>query len=359
MKTFIMPEGSRVINFPVSSLGPNSTLDKYLQHCYLLGDPHLGRKFKTGVPVHRLGDREQAVKVDFQESLIGLKPGRKFHVCMGDLFDKFTVPNEWVEFAYQTYREAALKFPAVTFIVIQGNHDASKDKSKVSSFEIFAELCKPISNIKVLTEHPIFIPHDQLNFLFVPWTPFKTTSELLALEFPLLNKVKNSPFAAFGHWDTKSHGEDICENIIPHDHFTRDCCDGVVTGHYHKPERTMLKKIELFVTGSMQPYAHGEEADNVDNPMYVTDTKENVEAKLIEDETFYKNKVLRVLVEQDETPLAGIDCYALTHKKTSLLGEENDVDVEVDDFDIKGLFNSVMTEKGVSSELTQELWAKL
>ena len=31
----------------------------------LIGDPHLGRVFKTGVPTHRLGDRERLVEEQF------------------------------------------------------------------------------------------------------------------------------------------------------------------------------------------------------------------------------------------------------------------------------------------------------
>lgn len=354
-----MQEDSRVLKYPLSPLGPNSTLDKYIEHCHILGDPHLGRRFTTGVPVHRLGHREAMVKEEFQQNVIGIKPGKKFHVCMGDLFDKYTVNNIHVDFAFETYRDAARRNPEVLFIVIQGNHDASKDRTKISSFEIFAKLCRGIKNIKVLTEHPEFITHEGLNFLFVPWVPFKTSSELLELEFPLLNKAKNSPFAAFGHWDIKTHGEDICENIIPYEHFTPECCDGVVTGHYHKPERTIKNKIELFVSGSMQPYAHGEEAENEMNPIYITQDKDTVENNLLVDDNYYKDNVLRILLEPEHTPLSDINCLALTHKKIAQIDVENGVDVGVDDFNLNELFTAIMSEKGVSSSLTKELWGKL
>ena len=34
-----------------------------------IGDPHLGRSFKTGVPLHRLGDREAMVWKEFERQL--------------------------------------------------------------------------------------------------------------------------------------------------------------------------------------------------------------------------------------------------------------------------------------------------
>lgn len=355
-----MADNSRCITFPKSPLGDNSKLNKYLDHCYLLGDPHLGRKFTTGVPVDRKGDREEMVREQFRNEVIGLKPGRKFHVCMGDLFDKYTVDNAWVDFAYKTYREASMHHPEVEFIVLQGNHDGSRDSTKVSSFQLFAELCKPLKNVRVLTNHPYFTKYDGLNFIFVPWVPFKSTAEFLEGEFELHNKLKFTPFCAFGHWDIKSYGQEVCDNIIPfEDHFDFDSCDAVVTGHYHKRDRFLMKQIEVFVTGSMQPYAHGEEEDGLEDPMYITAGISEIQANLEQDINFYKDKVLRVALEADEQPLADINCLAITNKKASQIQAEADLDVETEDFDLHELFHSLMGENNVSEETTKRLWSQL
>ena len=50
-----------------------------------IGDPHLGRVFKTGVPTHRLGDRERLVEEQFYVEIsdrISVPV-----IIMGDLFE--------------------------------------------------------------------------------------------------------------------------------------------------------------------------------------------------------------------------------------------------------------------------------
>ena len=54
----------------------------------LIGDPHLGRAFKTGVPTHRLGDREEGVLDQFVSEILS---GNEPTIIMGDLFDKYSV----------------------------------------------------------------------------------------------------------------------------------------------------------------------------------------------------------------------------------------------------------------------------
>ena len=114
-----------------------------------LGDPHLGKKFTTGVPVHRRGDREKLVAETFQNSFKNLDE-IKLHICVGDLFDKFRVPEEVILFAAQTYRNAAEYNPDTQFIVLRGNHDASRDTDFKSSFDVFTALVGSVENIFVV-----------------------------------------------------------------------------------------------------------------------------------------------------------------------------------------------------------------
>jgi DNA repair exonuclease SbcCD nuclease subunit len=116
----------------------------------LLGDPHLGKSFKTGVPFHRLGERERMVMEQFRDELNEVEDAN-YHVCMGDLFNKYIIAPEIVLFAYQSYVEAASKNPNTTYIILRGNHDASKDRERASSFDLFAALVASIKNIKVST----------------------------------------------------------------------------------------------------------------------------------------------------------------------------------------------------------------
>ena len=52
----------------------------------LIGDPHLGRVFKTGVPTHRIGERETDVTLDFTQQVSS--SDNTPIIVMGDLFDK-------------------------------------------------------------------------------------------------------------------------------------------------------------------------------------------------------------------------------------------------------------------------------
>ena len=58
-----------------------------------IGDPHLGRVFKTGVPLHRRGEREEMVWATFEKALTENTQDIDAIVIMGDLFDKMHVPN--------------------------------------------------------------------------------------------------------------------------------------------------------------------------------------------------------------------------------------------------------------------------
>ena len=90
----------------------------------LLGDPHLGKRFVTGVPLHRVGDRERMVWEDFHHSIAACRT--PMHVCMGDLFDKFIVAPEVLMGAFQAYLQAP---SSVDYIILRGNHDVSRDRT--------------------------------------------------------------------------------------------------------------------------------------------------------------------------------------------------------------------------------------
>ena len=99
----------------------------------LLGDPHLGRTFVHGVPLHRRGEREAMLWRDFAQSLSSV--AAPLHICMGDLFDRAVVSYDTIVSAARLYMHAAAKFPQTKFIILRGNHDTSRDADKVSAFE--------------------------------------------------------------------------------------------------------------------------------------------------------------------------------------------------------------------------------
>ena len=306
----------------------------------ILGDPHMGRIFKTGVPLHRLGDREVMQMATLTKSL--MSPTHKIHVCLGDLFDKSRVSNETVLSVATAYEAAATRNPDTTYIIMQGNHDNSRDVGKVSSFAIFQRMVSHIDNIWVLTTTHLV----KDDMLFIPWSPWDTSRESLARHIENNSKYK----AIFVHWDIDDYGNEDASHVLPLD-LIKQLTNTVVLGHYHKPSLKESMGVRICIWGSMQPYAHGEE----DTPdMYLTHDVETVNANLESDVYFYQDKCLRVLLGADEKPLAGIECLALTHKRVNE-DREIELDVSVDEFSLDSVLTQTFEEFGVTSEITTEI----
>lgn len=314
----------------------------------LLGDPHLGRKFTAGVPPYRRGEREHSVERSFKLSLSALK-GVRLHVCVGDLFDKFRVPEEIILMAAQAYRDAAEIYPDCTFVVLRGNHDASRDTDHKSSFDVFEALMSGIPNVKVVSEKPVSLEVEKEWFVFYPWHPFKNAAAIA--------KEAERPvgFWAVGHWDIESFGEDNAstDNMVPYEDLQEAI--GIITGHYHRAKTFLHGNIPVMVTGSMQPYSH---AEDLEGKWYVTHKLTEVEANLADNPAYYKDLNLRVLLQNGERPLADIDCLSLMFKSLGSQGAD-ELDVDVDTFDLQSIFFSTMTEFAVSEPYAQELWGNL
>lgn len=305
-----------------------------------LGDVHLGRKFVTGVPKHRLGEREESVWTDFTKSVLGCTT--PLHVQVGDLFDAFIVPPEVVLRAADIYKSAP---DNIKYIVYRGNHDASRDTDKKSSFDLFCELMKSTSNVFVVKEDPM-ITHN--GYGFIPWHPFRSAKEQAELL-----KAKLAPDekldTVFGHFDLESFGGSEF-NVLPA--ATLGSYTGrVVTGHIHTPSTTRIGTLEVVVTGSMQPYSHGEDKEE---KFYVTRKC----AEVVKDPTAYKHLNLRVIMgPEDELP-EDIDCLSLILKRetTQLVPEE--IEVEFEDFNISTLLANCLAEQGVVGDVAQKVSAK-
>ncbi len=112
-----------------------------------LGDPHLGKPFIHGVPLHRRGDREKMVWADFERSIS--QTSADVHINLGDLLDRPVVPYDVIVRAARIYAQAAEDQPETQFLILQGNHDVSRDLERVSAFDVFAEIVWGIRNIRI------------------------------------------------------------------------------------------------------------------------------------------------------------------------------------------------------------------
>lgn len=316
-----------------------------------LGDIHLGRKFTTGVPLHRMGDREEAVWKQFTASLMNCTTD--WHIQTGDLFESFAMPEALVLATKDAYRQAAKKNPNTLYVVYRGNHDASRDTSRKSSFDVFAELMlEDIPNLHIFLEVDI-LRHKHLHIGIIPWHPFKS-AETLALELKELHASSKDPnplHAVYGHWDTGSFGGSTF-NVIP-THILKDITKVVKTGHVHSPDTFKRDGVDVVVVGSMSPYAHGED---VTHTIYQT-----VKFSDLDPTKDYTNVNLRVLIESGQVVQDIPGVYSLITKVVKPGVMENDeegMQVEFEEFDMKALFKDCLKNNNVGNEIADLIYSK-
>jgi predicted phosphodiesterase len=296
-----------------------------------LGDAHLGKPFIHGVPLHRRGDREKMVWADFERSVS--KTSADIHINLGDLIDRPVVSFDVIVRAARIYAQAAEHHPQTQFLILQGNHDVSRDLERVSAFDVFAEIVWGNRNIRVVRE-PIVID----GLLLVPFDPITPTAELIA-------KLQPSAEVAIGHWDVDSFGND--HNLIPTKLLAEMGAKRAFTGHVHKPDRFTRDGIDVVVVGSLQPFSHGE------GPMYATlslDEAREVGPAAIRD------KCVRIQLQPGETYDLELDCLQLTLQRLS--SDEEPETVTLGDFDMAALFSQAFDQAGVSADLRPTVLGK-
>lgn len=271
----------------------------------VLGDPHLGRKFETGVPLHRKGEREHMQREKFLASLRDAKA--EVHVTMGDLFDKFIVPPEVVLFAAHAYMRAAEDNPNTTFVVLRGNHDVSRNADKASSWDLFCALVDQHPSVWAVDEHPIAYE----GMLFVPYDPFNYDH----LEEYLNDEIDT----VFGHFDVVDFGG---HNVAPTELLARNGVQTLINGHDHLAREFDRHGVRVVVTGSMEPFTHAEDKTG---ELYVTVTLDEL-AKLD-----VHNKNVRVLLKDGETLPDDLDCLSLVAKR--VIDDDADRTVDTEEFD--------------------------
>lgn len=298
----------------------------------VLGDPHLGKKFVNGVPLHRRGEREAMVWADFRASLSTLCD---VHVTVGDLFDKAVVPFNVILDASLAYRQAAAGNRGTLYVILMGNHDGSRDADFRSAFDVFEALVQGEPHIVVVRDKA----YEFGGMGFCPWHPFRASEEIAA-------ELPESVKAVFGHWDVIGFARDS-HNYLPVDWIAAHPNVAIYTGHDHK------RRIEgrVAVVGSLQPFAHGEDPDDADDPTYVTLTLEEVDGRDL------SAKCVRLDLKPGEVP-PELDCLQLTTRRISEQGEPEVLDVNFDAFDMEALFRGVLSEAGVPDDIASQVFGR-
>lgn len=301
-----------------------------------IGDPHLGRVFKTGVPLGRLGHREEMQWDKFKELL---NEPSDMTIIMGDLFDKFNVSGSTILRTATALSVAAAMDRGRKIVILKGNHDLSRDATKRSAFDLLTHIIRE-PNVLFVTQIETLEVCRQ-SYLFVPYDTFQTGEEYLSQWMDEQWDGKGFE-AVFGHWDTEAIAGKTPHNMIPATQLL-SLTDKVFTGHIHKPEVKDMG-FKLYGTGSMQAYAHGEDTEDED-PMYVTLPLDQIDLN----SDYLVNKHVRVLLKQGEV-LPEINCLQLTKKYILASGELDNLDVELIEFDMSKLLQETMIEEGVTDE---------
>ena len=289
-----------------------------------IGDPHFGKRFTTGVPKHRLGEREVNMLAEFKR-LIRYKAD--YIIIMGDLFDKFIVSPTVL---YTVY-EALSEITDTLIYIIPGNHDLSKDVTKTSSFTLFGKLVNStLENVKVIEVSDLVQVNDMLYLYLDAYSPFSNQSLVPYDVISTINNKQNGcEVVSFGHWDSM----DLTSNGWMPSNELLSLSDLVVSGHEHSYKEytypTDKSKTKILFTGSMQPYSHAEDPDN---NIYVTLKRDELSKyDLTKD---FQYKCLRVLCDSYFVFDEVVDCYSLNCKIVlpdeveNSLSNDTELDVE-------------------------------
>lgn len=293
---------------------------------FLIGDPHLGRNFTNGTPLHRRGEREAMQRAQFQEELA--TPGVDTVVCVGDLFDKPFIPLPILSQTIADVVDAATARPDVSFIFMAGNHDVSRQLNVKGAWEIFELAVSWLENVEVLNE-----PKAIDGIMYYPWEWTRTALEQVQ------QYGSRSCHTAIGHWDLIDFGGDTSHMVPVEALLALNPNVDIYSGHYHEEGVFPVAGVNVQCTGSMQPYTHGEDPEG---KLYVTLT---VEEALARDDLY--DKCVRIKLEPGEV-MPDIDCLQLTRMRVDGEVEEVELDaVGAATFNVEENLNKHLDEQEV------------
>lgn len=281
-----------------------------------IGDPHLGRVFKTGVPSNRLGEREILQYEALKLLLNPTDPLIKDIVIMGDLFDRFIVSPTVVLETFKLLRDAYDNNPDVRYSLIPGNHDLSKDTTRKSSYEIlyylFFDNILMSERFEMCLHTPRYLTVDYANgelhtiLLLDAYTPFiERRMSYYDVSADVFSEADN--IISFGHWDSL----EILESGYTPAQDWLDNCDLIVSGHEHTPREYYYpydtNRTPVLFTGSLQPYSHAEDPLK---EIYITVDQDDLESYT---EDHFKNMCLRIHCDSSFILSKPINCLALSY----------------------------------------------
>lgn len=297
-----------------------------------IGDTHIGKKFKTGVPLNRLGERENLIYNKFEEQL---KEDSDLTVHLGDLFDSPIVSYDDLYKTFKIIEKEALEHPEKKLVFLAGNHDISRDLERPCSFLILKEMLNNFENIFFVLHYYLCLNVDNVGkFMFIPYQQNDQLTEII--QDCTSNNVELSQLILCGHFDE------------PYDPLVYGLFKEVHTGHIHLPR----VQNNIIVHGSIIPMNFGEDPEG---GLYRTLTLKEFE-EVISDPTDsnmdWQNQCFRIILKDGETLPAGVNCRQLISiKEDTDSGPILDEKVDFEPFDINNLFHEALDDLGLYEEI--------
>lgn len=284
-----------------------------MNNYFLIGDPHIGKKFKSkDIPLDKKGLREQLLKHQFMTLLRKGEESGKPIIILGDLFDSYCVSYDDFLWTFDI-----LKNMNTPVYIIRGNHDYSKDLTRISAFTLLNQLFYHHSMVKLITDITLIG-----NSLLVPYYHDQDLQ-------PMLEPYIDKGYTIYGHFEEPMYPW-LCS------HF-----EHVYTGHLHSPKQ----EGNLTIVGSIMPFTFGEDPTNsFMKTCTLAEYKEDV-LKGLDSGKCYRLK----LAEGEELPLghSSLQMSRYIEKKEI----EEDLEVEFEEFDITSLFHSALDNLGLYDEV--------
>lgn len=298
-----------------------------------IGDPHLGRNYRNNLK-SRLGEREEDIRNTF---ISLLNSDSDLVVIMGDLLDKVVVTNEWLDFTIRAFEDAPLN---KQYIVLNGNHDEVKDKGRISSFRLieryFNTYQKP--NLSFVSDDVLFLEKTSFKtqLCFTNYDSFKSLDDLYS-DIEDLGDIREDYLKiAFGHFEVESFGSDkFIDRLLPN--ILLDNFDLIVTGHIHTPSFTQVNDTKVLVTGSMQPYAFGENIPE-DGDLYVDININDLKNILENNSEHFKNSNIRIHYNKGDEFLPSFNCYSYSYKLNNSLERKKEILKDISTLSFSALF---------------------
>jgi DNA repair exonuclease SbcCD nuclease subunit len=291
------------------------------QLIWLIGDPHLGRRFETGVPLHRRGERERLQLERFEQELN--MPGTDLVVIVGDVFDHPHVSYGVVLKTFELLQTASNRI-----VVMTGNHDEPRKRDVVSAIDLLDTLCFNLEHVELVRHNPAQIE----GLALFPWSWTETAEEQVAA-FQQQGEI----FACVGHWDLVDYGGDT-SHMAPtkaiRDMVSSNC--PIISGHYHVEGDFEVDGVTVTCTGSMEPYSHGEDPEG---ERYLTFTLAELEANTRD----LTDMCVRVLLDEGEELPIDLNCLALTGKRQRAADIELE-EIDTNDFSWKDILESSLKD---------------